>query len=94
MPDALESSRRGANVAPLKLLLRVNLLTHWRRLKTVGERSRLLTAVISLFIGGYLVLAYVLFKKGLWFLSRFYGFGTILTERLIYLLFYRLGNGS
>lgn len=71
----------------MTLLLRVNLLTHWRRLKSVGERSRLLTAVISLFIGGYLVLAFILFQKGLWFLGRFYGFGTILTERLIYLLF-------
>jgi ABC-2 type transport system permease protein len=90
MSEVTESSLSGAGTrhpAPLILLLRVNLLTHWRRLKTVSERSRLLTAVISLFIGGYLVLAYVLFKKGLWFLGQFYGFGTILTERLIYLLF-------
>ncbi len=72
---------------PLALLVRVNLWTHWRRLRAVGERSRLLTAVISLFIAGYLVLAFVLFQKGLWFLGRFYGFGTVLTERLIYLLF-------
>lgn len=71
----------------LALLVGVNLKTHWRRLKSVGERSRLLTAVISLFIAGYLVLAFVLFRKGLWFLSRFYGFGTVLTERLIFLLF-------
>src|SRR5690349_14676836 len=87
MAEATELARGGAAPAPLWLVVRVNILTHWRRLKTVGERSRLLTAVISLFIGGYLVLAYVLFKKGLWFLSRFYGFGTVLTERLIYLLF-------
>ncbi len=86
MPDAIANSAfRGP--APLALLVRTNLKTHWRRLRSIGERSRLLTTVISLFIGGYLVLAFVLFKKGLWFLSRFYGFGTILTERLIYLLF-------
>jgi ABC-2 type transport system permease protein len=87
MSEGFEHSPGGAIRAPLMLLIKVNLLTHWRRLKSVSERSRLLTTVISLFIGGYLILAYVLFKKGLWFLGRFYGFGTVLTERLIYLLF-------
>jgi ABC-2 type transport system permease protein len=73
--------------APLALLIRVNCLTLWRRLKSVSEQSRLLTAVILLFITGYLVLAYGLFVVGLRFLGRFPGLGTVLTERLMFLLF-------
>jgi ABC-2 type transport system permease protein len=73
--------------APLALLMRVNFLTLWRRLKAVSEQSRLLTAVILVFITGYLVLAYGLFVIGLRFLGRFPGLGTVLTERLMFLLF-------
>ena len=69
------------------LLMRVNFLTLWRRLKAVSEQSRLLTAVIFVFIIGYLVLAYSLFVVGLRFLGRFPGLGTVLTERLMFLLF-------
>src|SRR6185503_17331783 len=72
---------------PLRLLIRVNLLTLWRRLKAVGEQSRLLTIVTFLFITSYLVLAYWLFYVGLRFIGRFPGLGTVLTERLMYLLF-------
>src|SRR5262249_1254363 len=59
----------------------------WRRLKSVREQSRFVTAMISLFIFGYLVLSYWLFLRGLKFLSSFPGLGTVLTERLLYLLF-------
>jgi ABC-2 type transport system permease protein len=72
---------------PLLLLIRVNLLTFWRRLKSVGEQSRLLTVVTFLFITSYLVLAYWLFYVGLRFIGRFPGLGTPLTERLMFLLF-------
>ena len=72
---------------PLLLLIRVNLLTLWRRLKSVGEQSRLLTVVTFLFITSYLVLAYWLFYVGLRFIGRFPGLGTPLTERLMFLLF-------
>ena len=72
---------------PLALLLRVNGLIAWRRVKAIGEQSRLLTLVIVVFIGSYLGLAFWLFKKGLWFISRFVGIGTFLTERLLFLLF-------
>ena len=77
----------GAPAAPLLLLMRVNALTLWRRLKSVGEQSRLLTAVVSVFILGYLVLAFWLFRVGLKFIARFPGLGTVLTERLMFLLF-------
>jgi len=73
--------------APLWLLIRVNALTLWRRLVAIGEQSRLLTTVIFLFIVGYLVVAYWLFVMGLKFIARFPGLGTVLTERLMFLLF-------
>ena len=40
--------------APLLLLLRVNSLQIWRRLKSVRQQSRLLTSVIALFIVGWI----------------------------------------
>jgi ABC-2 type transport system permease protein len=73
--------------SPLLLLIRVNLLTLWRRLKSMGEQSRLLTTVTFLFVASYLVLAYWLFYVGLRFIARFPGLGTPLTERLMFLLF-------
>src|ERR1051325_5753352 len=72
---------------PLLLLLKVNGLQHWRRLKAVREQSRLLTAVILIFLSGYLVLSFGLFYKGLKFVASFPGLGTVLTERLLYILF-------
>ena len=82
-----DSHQQAAAPAPLLLLIRVNSLTLWRKLKAIGEQSRLLTAVIFLFVGGYSVLAYWLFVVGLRFLARFPGLGTVLTERLMFLLF-------
>lgn len=51
------------------------------------RKSRLLVSVIATFVLGYLVLAYCLFEMGLGFVSGFPGLGTVLTERLLYLLF-------
>src|SRR5262245_20446750 len=72
---------------PLLLLVRANTVTLWRRLKSIGEQSRLLTTVTFLFIVSYLVLAYWLFYIGLRFIAKFPGLGTPLTERLMFLLF-------
>jgi ABC-2 type transport system permease protein len=82
MADSLHHSS-----APLLLLVRVNLLTLWRRLRSIREQSRLLTGVIFLFLVGYFALAYWLFYAGLRFIARFPGLGTVLTERLMFLLF-------
>ena len=71
----------------LGLLLRVNALQSWRRIKGVGQQSRLLTLVIALFMVGYLALSFWLFLQGLRFVSHFPGLGTVLIERLLYLLF-------
>jgi ABC-2 type transport system permease protein len=73
--------------SPLSLLMRVNALTMWRRFKGLGEHSRLLTSVIVLFISSYLVLAYWLFYFGLRFIAKFPGLGSLLVERLLFLLF-------
>ena len=71
----------------LKLLLQVNALQMWRRFKAIREQSRLLTSIIVLFIVGYLGLSFWLFYEGLQFIASFPGLGTVLAERLLYLLF-------
>src|SRR5437867_6637015 len=71
----------------LLLLVRVNALTLWRRLKYLGVQCWLLTSVIVLFVTSYLILAYWLFVVGLRFIGKFPGLGTPLTERLMFLLF-------
>lgn len=71
----------------LLLLLRVNALHSWRRLLSIREQSRLLTVIISFFVGGYLFLAFELFYYGMKFVAKFPGLGAVLTERLLYTLF-------
>lgn len=73
--------------SPLLLLVRVNALQAWRRLKDVRQQSRLLTGIILLFIIGYASLSFWLFYRGLRFIAAFPGLGSVLTERLLYLLF-------
>src|SRR5438046_2766005 len=74
-------------LSPLGLLLRVNGLSVWRRIKSLHTQSALLTGVILLFITGYLALAFWLFLIGLRFIGKFPGLGTFLIERLLFLLF-------
>jgi ABC-2 type transport system permease protein len=69
------------------MLMRVSLLQAWRRLVAVREQSRLFATVIVLFIVAYLGLSFWLFYRGLHFIEAFPGLGTLLTERLLYLLF-------
>lgn len=77
----------GFAPSPLRLLLRIHILQLWRKAKSLREQSRLLTSVIAVFIVCYLVLSFWLFSKGLEFVAGFPGLGTVLTERLMYLLF-------
>src|SRR6185437_15471962 len=86
MSQALGARSKTAPM-PLLLLMRVNALQSWRRLQSVREQSRLLTALILSFLVGYLGISFWLFYKGLNFLMAFPGLGTVLTERLLYLLF-------
>ncbi len=84
MPSSLNHSPRQS---PLLLLVRINLLQAWRRVKSVREQSRLLSSLIGLFVVGYLVLSFWLFYRGMKFVETFPGLGTLLTERLLFLLF-------
>src|SRR5580700_11222779 len=77
----------GKPRSQLRLLLRTNSLHGWRRLLSVRKQSRLLTGIISLFVIGYLVLAFELFFYGMKFLAKFPGLGALLTERLLFTLF-------
>ncbi|HEU6447912.1 MAG TPA: hypothetical protein VFV23_05700 [Verrucomicrobiae bacterium] len=73
--------------SPLWLLVRVNALHSWRRLLGVRDQSRLLTTIIAAFIVGYLVLSFSIFYHGMRFIAKFPGLGSVLTERLLYVLF-------
>jgi hypothetical protein len=88
MSDRPAATLPGANApAPLLLLMRVNTVQAWRRLKSIRDQSRLLTSVIVAFMVGYWGLSFWLFLRGLEFISGFMALGTVLTERLLYLLF-------
>jgi len=82
-----KTSSATNGVAPLLLLVKVNILQAWRRLKAVRHQSRLLVSLIFGFIVGYAVLTYLLFQKAFRFLNAFPGLGGALIERLLYLLF-------
>lgn len=73
--------------SPFWLLVRVNALTAWRRLMALRHQSRLLVLVIGVFLAGYAAAAYSLFHVGLRFIGRFPGLGSLLVERLLFLLF-------
>ncbi|HEX8373149.1 MAG TPA: hypothetical protein VF585_10245 [Chthoniobacterales bacterium] len=60
------------------------LLVFFARIKT---QSRLLTAVLGTFLLGYLGAAYFLFFKGLQFVNGFPLVGTLISQRILYLLF-------
>jgi len=86
--DVAGSSELKSGPALLALLVRTNWLQSWRRLKNIRHQSRLLTLVIVLFMVGYLALSFWLFLQGLHFVgTKFPGLGTMLLERLLYLLF-------
>lgn len=71
----------------LTLLIRTNVLQVWRRMKAARHQSKLLTSFIGLFVFGYLVVSFALFRKGLQFASTFPGLGALLIERLLFVLF-------
>ncbi|MEI7730417.1 MAG: hypothetical protein WCO56_12650 [Verrucomicrobiota bacterium] len=73
--------------SPLRLLAAINLRQNWRRLLAIRDQSRLLTALIAGFIVSYLGLSFWLFYRGLQFVSAFPGLGSLLVERLLFLLF-------
>lgn len=73
--------------SPLRLLLWANGVGAWRKLTQLRERSRALVFAVACFLGFYLALAFTLFYRGLEFIGRFPGLGSLLVERLLFLLF-------
>ena len=87
-PNLARPAAEGSAPSPLALLVRVNALQAWRRVKAVRERSRLLSSLIGLFVVGYATVAFWLFRFGLEFvITHFPGLGSLLVERLLFLLF-------
>lgn len=60
----------------------------WHRMEEMLSKNRLLVATIAGFLGLYCVAAYVLVSRGLDFISKTPLFGPLLTERLVYVLFF------
>lgn len=72
-------------------LLRLFFWLHWRsflaRLAKSRRESPLLGWVLAAFIIGYLLFGFLLFKSGLHYLYRFALIGSMLAERILYLVF-------
>lgn len=70
------------------ILLRVHL--RMLRIKTAvaARRSRLMTLTITGFLVGYMVAAYWLFSEGLGYVSALPAAGALLSDRLLYVLFF------
>ena len=72
-------------------LLRLFFWLHWRsfraRLAQSRRESPLLIFVFSGFFLGYLVFGFLLFREGLAYLYRFPVIGSLLAERILYLIF-------
>ena len=72
--------------SPFLLLVRIALISSWRRLLSLREQSWFLLAVIATFLVGYLALAFAIFYGGLNYISKFPGLGGLLVERLLFVL--------
>lgn len=86
----LPQSSRDTNPFSLHglwILGRVYAIQNWRKLVAVKERSRLLTGLILIFVVSYATIAFYIFYKGLEFVGRFPALGSMLVERLMFLLF-------
>ncbi len=57
------------------------------RLRELRSQSKLMLAVLAAFVFGYLVIGYFLFFKGLDFISDVAVIGTLLSRRILYLIF-------
>lgn len=86
-PRAGSVTSEMAELAALGLLLRTNLSQTWRRILATRHQSKLLSSFVGFFVVGYLILAFMLFKRGIQFASTFPGLGSLLIERLLFLLF-------
>jgi ABC-2 type transport system permease protein len=79
-----------STVSPLRLLWRIHRQQIWRKMLSLRQQSRLLSALVMVFLGSDFTLAFWLFWKSLRFIDSFPGLGTLMTERLLFLLFFFL----
>ena len=70
-----------------RVLMDLHLHMAQRRLGSLKQQSRLMLAVIMLFVLGYWVAGYALFRAGFWYLTKFPGLGGLLMDRMLYLFF-------
>ncbi len=70
-----------------RLLLWVHCRTWLARWRGVWRKSPLLIVVLATFVAGYIALGYWLFFEGLNFLYRFPLVGSLLSQRILYLIF-------
>ena len=70
-----------------RLLLWVHVRTWLARWRGVWQKSPFLIVILACFVGGYLGLGYWLFFQGLNFLYRFPLVGSLLSQRILYLIF-------
>ncbi|MCF7669542.1 MAG: hypothetical protein K9N48_07190 [Verrucomicrobia bacterium] len=87
MDELIDKPSGTRRHTPFLLILATNVRQMYRRLLSLRGQSKLLTSVIVLFITGYLTISFLLFSRGLDFVSSFPGLGTLLVERLVFLLF-------
>lgn len=80
-------SLNSGPASPFFLIARINLLQAWRKLTSILRQSRLLGGVILAFVAGYMMIAFLFFHFAFRFVDKFPGLGTLLTERLLYLMF-------
>ena len=71
----------------LSLLLRASLVQGRRRIVALAEQSRFLLGLMIFFVFGYIIVSFALFHRALKFLGSFPGLGSLLIERLLFLLF-------
>lgn len=84
------SSERAPHISSFRLL-RLFLWLHWRSFRARAAKSRrdspMLGYILAAFIIGYLVCGFVLFRGGLTYIYKFPLIGSLLAERVLYLIF-------
>lgn len=70
------------------LLFRVHARMFGTKARLAATRSRLMTATIGGFLIAYTVAAYWLFSEGLAYVARLPGAGSLLSDRLVYVMFF------
>src|SRR5581483_11691820 len=71
----------------LRLILWARLITVRAEIRALRDKSRLMVGVLAGFCLGYLGVGYYIFYTGLRFLHRFPLVGSLLAQRILYLIF-------